>query len=270
MLPTPSPEPADTPATDGPPAHATVPERTGVSASPGSRTARLLTAAAVLGVLTGTVAGYTVQYDRPPTPLPPLSRPELHHPAPAASAGGRPATLPADQDPPPRTEGDLRELLLQRPEGAASVPGRPDGERLTQLAYAHEFTQAGHEFTLLIRHAFRRAAGVDWVTGERHVTVRLVQFDDSEWPNAAQYLNGRQQSVGADPEVGDNGLRIPGTATGSVHVHRKPVLMDARPIHRAQALARRGDTVVDIRVSDTEPIAARTVMSLAERQLERL
>ncbi|MEV8534780.1 hypothetical protein [Streptomyces sp. NPDC051211] len=49
------------------------------------RTVALIAAAAVLGVLAGTVTGYAVQLDRAPTPLPPLAQQHLPAPKPVAA-----------------------------------------------------------------------------------------------------------------------------------------------------------------------------------------
>src|SRR5262245_24774374 len=70
------------------------------------RTLLLIATAAVLGVVAGTVTGYAVQSDRPPTPLRPLAQPLAA--APVAAAGpARPNGRGVDVHRWHRTDGDL-------------------------------------------------------------------------------------------------------------------------------------------------------------------
>ncbi|WP_241027683.1 hypothetical protein [Streptomyces verrucosisporus] len=66
----------------------------GTAAPRRGRTALLLACAALLGTVGGLAGGYTVQADRAPTPLPPLSQAELSYPK---------KPLPEDEAPEPLT-----------------------------------------------------------------------------------------------------------------------------------------------------------------------
>ncbi|WP_241826883.1 hypothetical protein [Streptomyces graminilatus] len=233
---------------------------------PGRRTALLIAGAAVLGLVAGTCVGYLVQADRAPTPLPPLSQPVL------AQAGGEgPEPLSAAQDRGLRTEGDLRKLLLRKPAGskAADWLERTDGW-LDFPAYLGDFTNPGDRFRRTADDEFRRAAVVGWESGRSlTVEIRLVQFRQDNKPAAADSSDEHQRW--ADYQEGTDSWGIPGTGSGRAYVHTRPHTEPGyEPQYSAEAHASRGDVAMEIWIYDSKPIPKKTIMDLAERQMERL
>ncbi|MFJ5549951.1 hypothetical protein [Streptomyces sp. NPDC093225] len=232
------------------------------------RTALLIAAAAVLGVVAGTATGYAVQYDREPTPLPPLAQPGLRYAAPQPpTAATTVRSVNANRW--HATEGDLRELLLRAPKGAVTV-----GPAYVPVdTYATEFEDAGYMLAHLLERDVRRIASTEWlVDGRRSVNVRLVQFRDYE---AAEDHQESQSLYMSDEEHADNsGRAVRGVSqsNGLAWVYSEPKTKPGYlPMRYGRALARRGNVVLDIWVSDNRgTIAEWDVISLAERQLELL
>ncbi|GHH90923.1 hypothetical protein [Streptomyces capillispiralis] len=250
-----APEPSDTP--DAEPVAPDLPAK-----RRRGRTVALICAAAVLGLVAGTCTGYLVQADREPTPLPPLSQPVL----PQAKGEG-PAPLSAAQDRRVKTEGDLRELLLDKPRGAKRTEGS-DGW-LDLAAYADRFEKPDVAFGELVQDRFRRAAVTGWEVGDDYsVDICLVQYRQEEAASAAEVaLEGQYWP---EQERHDS-WPIPGTGEGRAYVLAEPETEDGYlPLYGAEAHAARGDVVMEIYVYGTKPVPKKMIMSLAERQMERL
>ncbi|MFC3573218.1 hypothetical protein ACFOZ0_07980 [Streptomyces yaanensis] len=229
------------------------------------RTALLIAAAAVLGVVAGTCAGYVVQAGREPTALPPLSQPVL-----AQAKGKGPEPLSAAQDRRLRTDGDLRKLLLKRPSGARDLPYPQGRDGWMNLAeYAEDFSRPDGAFKHEISNEFRRAAVTGWRVGSTyHVEVRLVQYRQEEQLGAAESAENAHYWAGN--KGGTDSLAIPGTGDGMVYVHTRPETEFGVPLYSAEAHARRGDIALEIWVYDTKPIPKEKIMDLAKRQVGRL
>lgn len=230
------------------------------------RTALILAVAAVVGVLAGGGVGYKIQHDRPPTALPPLTGPELVRPK---GAGPELAPLPVGQDRAAVYDGDLLKLLVPTPR----TKGTKEAERkwLTLSDYASDFTKPEAVFTILAGNDFRRAAVATWVnTASRTVVdVELVQFRDQADAYASRWF-GDQESYPATSAQYRSGVHIPGTVDGQVWGSGMPDSgSDVFP-YSGGSLARVGNIVVDVEVNSEHPVAAKTVMSLIEQQLERL
>lgn len=229
------------------------------------RTALLIAAAAVLGVIAGTCTGYVVQAGRKPTALPPLSQPAF-----AQARGKAPEPLSAAQDRRLRTDGDLRKLLLKRPSGAQD-PLFAEGHDgwMNAAVYAEQFTKPDGAFTDEMNNEFRRAATTSWRVGSTyHVSVILVQYRQEETLAAAEAAdNGHYW---ADKGSGTRSWAIPGTGDGRAYVHTKPTSESGVPVYSAEAHAWRGDIAVEIWVYDMKPIPKEKIMDLATRQMERL
>ncbi|WP_234439766.1 hypothetical protein [Streptomyces bicolor] len=247
------------------PGHAEVPEaRAAARPRRRGRTALLISAAAVIGLVGGTCAGYLVQADRAPTKLPPLSQPTLKQ-----SAGEAPEPLSAARDRRVKTDGDLRKLLLKKPAGAKDAQWLEGLDGWMDLAgYAGTFEGADQIFANLVSDEFRRAAVTGWQSGSSTVEIRLVQF--------------RQEEAVAADDIGDKNLYwgenasteswpVPGTGDGMAHVHSEPETeVGYMPLYSADAYAWRGDIAMEIWVYDSKPITKKRIMDLAERQMERL
>jgi hypothetical protein len=237
------------------------------------RTGLLTVAAAVLGVLAGAGTGYQIQYQRPYTPLPSLAQPELKQPkAPAAKT----APLTAAEDTLVSTNGDLRKLLVARPKGAKDwiIPAGDDGW-VSLYDYAATFDDPKHMFSELAENGFRRIADATWSVGSHgdytDTEVRLVQFRDETGTYAQTHFADQTSYMSGTDYAGNNGTLIPDSVDGYVWVYSKPTTKAGYlPQYQARALARQGDIVMDIWIDSEKPLSGKAVMSLAERQLERL
>ncbi|CAL9519352.1 hypothetical protein [Streptomyces sp. Tu 3180] len=228
-------------------------------------TALLIGTAALCGLVAGACAGYLVQADRAPTKLPPLSQPVLPR-----ATGPAPEPLSAARDRRVRTDGDLRELLLKKPAGAREADwlSTSDGW-LDMSAYADSFTEPGEKFSSLVSDEFRRAAAVGWEDGPHQVEIRLVQFRQEDSLAAVDTVGNHQGWAERDPDAESWG--IPGTGDGTAYVHPRPYTEPGyEPQYRAEAHAWRGDVAMEIWVYGDRPIPKKTIMDLAERQMERL
>lgn len=221
----------------------------------------MIAGAAALGVVAGTCTGYLVQADREPTRLPPLSQPVLEQ-----GGGPGPEPLSAAQDRKLRTDGDLRKLLLKKPRGAKDVDW-VDADGWQDLAgYAATFGKPRWAFPELIGKEFRRVAVTGWrVGGTQTVEIRLVQFRQEETMAADESSAEGQSWVEREDDV--ESWSIPGTGEGMAYVH---AAADGLPFHRAEAHAWRGDIAMEVWVNDTKPISKKTIMDVAERQMEQL
>ncbi len=239
------------------PAVAPAPRRRG-------RTAMLIAAAAVLGLVGGTCTGYLVQAEREPTKLPSLSQPELKQ-----AKGEGPDPLPAAQDRKVRTDGDLRKLLVKRPKGTKDVTSEFVGDGWMELPdFADTYEEPAEAFSDQLRSEFRRTAVTYWESGQQITEIRLAQFRHEESLMAAE-LTDRQLSFTEESDV--DSWPLPGTADGMVYVLKEPEREPGYlPLYEARAFAYRGDIALEIWVLDTKPVPKKTIMSLAERQMERL
>ncbi|WP_345942809.1 hypothetical protein [Streptomyces sp. SID486] len=270
------PEPAG-PVPGGPPAAPAPPVADGSPGGPADtghpeprrarrgRTPLLVAGAAVLGLIAGTCAGYLVQAGRGPTPLPPLSQPDL-----ARGTGKPPEPLSAAQDHRVRTDGDLRRLLLPKPADARAddlAPGTDGWLDLTQLAETYNQPARGYGWQL--SREFRRAAVTAWrENGTRTVRIRLLQYRQEEVLGASDAAEDAYYwaAIGDDTDS----WPVPGTGDGMAYVHTAPEHDFDAKVYSAEAHAWRGDIAMQIYVYDTEPVAKKTILGLAERQMERL
>jgi hypothetical protein len=230
------------------------------------RTTLLISAAALLGLVAGTCAGYLVQADREPTALPPLSQSSLKR-----AEGEGPEPLSAARDPQVRTDGDLRELLLDKPRGTRELPLRGEVDGWLDLAgLAGYYEKPAGAFADLVEGEFRRAAVTGWAEGSTGVVeIRLVQFHQEEQLGAADFADGAYYWTGRDADT--DGWPIPGTGDGMAYVHNTPRAEPGyQPFYAAEAFAWRGDIMMAIWVSDTRPLSKKKIMGLARRQMERL
>lgn len=229
------------------------------------RTAVLIAAAAVLGVVAGTCTGYLIQADRDPTPLPSLSQPVL-----AQAEGDGPEPLSAAQDRRVRTDGDLRKLLVKKPAGTRTAAWLSSVDGWLSLpAYANTYVKPGEAFGEAVGFEFRRAVSTGWTKGQADFEVRLVQYRQQEVLGASEVTSGNQ--YWAADESRTRSWSLPGSENGMVYVHDKPETKPGYlPQYYAEAYAWRGDIAVMVWIYDTKPVPKKTIMDLAERQMERL
>ncbi|MFJ2651264.1 hypothetical protein ACIO1C_31650 [Streptomyces sp. NPDC087420] len=232
------------------------------------RTTLIVGVAALLGVVAGTATGYTIQADRAPTALPPLSQQGLAYPAKALPAGTKVTPLYEAEDSRVRTDGDLRKLLLRRPPGVREAPQDYIADGWSPLAfYTSVADLPSTTFGYLAGLDFRRVASTSWDQARDHMTnIDLVQFRSG--PNmGAKDLFADQTAY--SESLGGMGEAIRNSVAGYYWVFEADHEPGFLP-HHARALAQRGDVVVDINIFDSKPIAATEIRDLAERQLERL
>ncbi len=230
------------------------------------RTTLLIAGAVVLGLVAGTCAGYLVQADREPTKLPSLSQPTMPQ-----AKGPAPEPLPATRDRQVKTDGDLRKLLLTKPKGTkdASWLEGQDGW-LDLAAYADSYEKPKEIFGDLVGNEFRRVAVTGWEAGGSYtVELRLVQFRQEETVAAADYCDNGQ--YWAEKAGSTDSWPVAGTGTGMAYVHHKPQTEAGYlPLYSAEAHAWRGDIAMEVWIYGSRVIPKKTIMDLAERQMERL
>ena len=252
--PDPVPDTDPTPQTPAPP-------------RPRRRTTLLLAAAVVLGVVGGAGAGYAVQANRPPTPLPPLVAVRPHYPAERLDAKAAAAAEPA----PLAIDGDLRKLLIAKPKGAKEwdfMPAQDGWMPIDDMALMRG--DPAQVFEDLLRTGFRRAAMVSWREEDVHVRVRLIQYRVDK---AATVINAvkdaRQCGIWDQPCT----IRpIPGTNSGVAYVALKSQTYtnsDER-YFLGIAAARRGDVLMWIEIHSPKKVALSHLMDLAKSQWGKL
>ncbi|MEV6261238.1 hypothetical protein AB0M42_10875 [Streptomyces sp. NPDC051784] len=262
--------PTDEPVAPGPPAEGPdAPARR----RPRGRTAVIIAAAALLGISGGTAVGYGIQAQRPPTPLPALSQAELAYPAKSLPADKVPAPLPASRDHQVKTDGDLRKLLLDRPEGWSENKDADwlDDGWMTVGALARDYNEQSSMFEYFLESDIRRVAGAAWKKGEhREATITLAQFSAGTEAMAEDYAAGQRSYMAGDDYAGNEGERVKGSGEGRYYVYdadRRPGYL---PSYQARAVMHRGDIMIEINLFDTRPISKKDIRTLAERQLERV
>ncbi|MFC8825035.1 hypothetical protein ACFT9I_06710 [Streptomyces sp. NPDC057137] len=235
----------------------------------GRRTTALIAGAAVLGVLAGAVTGYAVQYQREPTPLPPLAQADPLMSV-VLPADGKTTARSLSANRWDKTDGDLRELLLKKPEGART---EKKAGWLDLSEFSAGFERPDDIFEDLAKTDFRRAATVGWSEGGAiYVTITIVQFRDDRSLEASAFATNQQQYMGDADWAGNKGSAISGSGSGRTWVFDEP---DRRPgyepYYQARAVAFRGDIVMDIRYDNNRgPVPKKAFEALAKRQLELL
>ncbi|MFF7094130.1 hypothetical protein ACFY9A_17275 [Streptomyces rubradiris] len=253
--------PADTGAPDGPAG----PDGSG--SEPVRRRGRmpaLLAGAVVLGLISGLCAGYLIQAGREPTKLPPLSQPRLEQ-----AAGEASAPLSVARDRKVKTDGDLRRLLLKKPDGARAAGAMAESGWMSLAQLAETYNNPAGGYGWLLEEEFRRAAAVAWIEGgTRFVEVRLLQFRQEEVLGARDEAEDSYGWAGRDSDA--ESWEIPGTGDGKAYTYRMPRPRDGVKVYQARAHAWRGDVSVQVWINDTKPIPKKAIMDLAKRQMERL
>lgn len=261
--------PPQPPEADGPP---TVPEPAAGEPQrrPRGRTPLIIASAALLGIVAGVATGYTVQAERPPTPLPPLSQAALSYPDEHLPAGKH---QPGPHDRALKTDGDLRKLLIEKPKGARTPLADPSPDGWVPLStYVREYEHPDAVFRDFASWDIRRVAGADWETGRyREVSIRLVQFHDHLEANARVHAAGQQTYMSGEEYAGANGHPLRGPGDGLYWVDEAPRRTPGYlPAYDNRAIASRGDIMMDIQVYDVRPVDEEDIRELAERQWGRL
>lgn len=232
------------------------------------RTTLLITGAAALGVLAGTITGYAVQYHREPTALPPLAQQKLVTPK-ALAPNDTTTNKTINGNRWHKTDDDLSKLLIEAPGGA-----KVDGAGYDSLDFfSVDFERPEAAFRNLATSGIRRMASTAWSEGDRvFVEVNLLQFND--FSGADDYQKDQSRYMPEKKFAGNQGVSIPGISDDLGHVwvdsevEEKPGYY---PVREGRAIARRGDIVLDIfYVENRGKVSESDVLELAKRQLERL
>ncbi|MFJ8658531.1 hypothetical protein [Streptomyces sp. NPDC093795] len=231
------------------------------------RTAGLIAVAAIIGLVGGTAVGYGIQADREPTPLPALNQQAPAYPKPLPK-GQEPEPLSAAEDRQVKANGDLRKLLVPRPKGA-----RADGEDgwLSLSEYVGSYNRPAGALEDQLGLGVQRVASRSWLSGEhRSVTIDLIQFRPGSMIGALEFVESQQRIVSGEDRADSDGMTLEGSGNGRYFlypVQRKAGYLD---LYEARAYVQRGDIAIEILLFDTRKIAEKDIVSLAERQLERL
>lgn len=222
----------------------------------------------MLGVVTGTVTGYAVQYGRPPTPLPPLARQDLATPAPlAANDATTDRTINANRW--DKADEDLAKKLLDAPAGAKDAES---GYESPDEFAAHYYESPERGFTSLVDDKVRRIATASWKEGEdTYVDVRLLQFRDRD--GADGWRKGQSTYMRQDDFAGNDGYALAGVPTdfGRAWLGKTKQKPGYLPIRTGRVLVRRGDIVMDVGiVNERGDLSEGEIDDLAKKQLERL
>jgi hypothetical protein len=237
---------------------------------PRGRTALIVAGAAALGVLAGTVTGYAVQYQRQPTPLGPLAQQDL----------AESKTAPADKNTTARTvsanrwdeksDGDLRRLLVAKPDAAKSEE-QPAWQDLLLASADYEHPEGA--FRQFLRNGFRRSATTSWsLDGKVYVTVMLTQFRDDTAVVSKDYARHQQAYMPEEDYAGNYGKPIPGNDNGHTYVFDKPHTKTGyEPLYEGRAMAWRNGVFMEIQYENNSgPVSEPALQTLAKQQLERL
>ena len=248
-------EPADS-AADQPPQ--SKPRRRG-------RTALLMAAAVVLGVLGGGAAGYAGQAARKPTPLPPLSAPQPRYPAARVAV----PALPPSQDDMVRTDGDLTKLLLPTPKGASLPDGVSSFDSWQTIAqFSEGYQEPAGEFAWLADHEFRRAALANWDQGSTSVMVQLVQFSHADDFNSLAMI--QNESSYSKSWTGSASVRLPGSNSGMIFPGVARHGSSGSTFYEGRGYAVHGDIAVELYVDTSGKVSEQTLQAILQEQLERL
>ncbi|MET9364077.1 hypothetical protein ABZX93_24635 [Streptomyces sp. NPDC006632] len=264
---TPVPGPSDPAAVEG---DVTGPAAQAPGRRPRGRVVRLIAAAAVLGVVAGTVTGYVVQYQRQPTPLAPLARQDLAESRTTPAGKNTTARTVSANRWDEKSDGDLRRLLVPKPDAAKSEE-KPRWEDLVGMAALFEHPDAG--FTGTLRDGFRRRARTSWsLDGHAYVTVVLTQFHDDDAVPSKRYVQEQQDYLPDKKYAGNPGKPIPGNTEGRTYVFDKPNTEPGyKPMYEGVAYAWRDGIVMEIEYDDfSGAVPESALQALAKQQLERL
>jgi hypothetical protein len=226
-------------------------------------TGKLLLAALLVGPLLGGSVGYAVQAARPATPLPELPVTAPQYPtAPADEKAVADGTLK-----PLEIDGDLRKLLIAKPDGAEVWNNNGRGDDTSWISAgekAMSYGNADNFFRRLLRTGFRRDAIVTWKKGDVRWRVELIQYQSDKAGEAETLALERDDSGASTP--------LPGTISGTYATpsEAQTYAESTEKYYYGEALARRGDLVMVISVYSPTQVNADELKDVAKRQWERL
>lgn len=231
------------------------------------RTALLIAGAAALGVLAGTITGYAIQYDREPTPLPPLAQQTMAAPKPQAmNETTTHRSINANRW--HKADEDLAKKLVEVPGGTQnSVSGAVAPDAFS----ADYFVDPADGLGPIGRHA-KSIASARWSKNDRDfVEITLIRYRDRL--GADDYYSGVVQYMPEKNYAGNNGKDFAGVPGDFGHMwiselSEKP---GYHPVRQGRVLVRRGDIVMLVEWTNNRgDIDEKALVELAQRQMERL
>ncbi|MEV4559855.1 hypothetical protein AB0K51_23070 [Kitasatospora sp. NPDC049285] len=225
-------------------------------------TGTLFLVAVLAGPVLGGTVGYAIQAARPATPLPRIAAPKLSYPADRVD----PAVVAAAAPQPLNIDGDLRELLLKRPDGTEEwKENAGDGGWMTTADTAESYGESQRIFKQLLANGFRRSAVVAWKAGDVEYRIRLVQYAPDSADNAITAANDYRAG---NTKVG----KLAGNPDSVVAVLDDPLHYadSTEKYYYGQVLARKGTVVMNVEVYAKNPVDRAQLEDLAKRQWERL
>ncbi|MFJ5926808.1 hypothetical protein ACIQF6_29865 [Kitasatospora sp. NPDC092948] len=217
--------------------------------------------AVLAGPVIGAVVGYGIQAARPATPLPELVAPKLSYSAERIDAKALAAAGPQ----PLNIDGDLRDLLIKRPDGAKEMlEGEGDGW-MSVADQAETYGDSAQAFGDLLRSGFRRQAVVAWYADDNtQYWVNLHQFTSESADQTilamSPYSSGKETS------------KIPGNDDSLVLISKEPTTYarSTEQYYWGEALARKGTVLMSVSVQSKNPVDRAQLEDIAKRQWERL
>ncbi|MFD7643887.1 hypothetical protein ACFV4P_24895 [Kitasatospora sp. NPDC059795] len=223
-------------------------------------TALFLTAV-VAGPVIGGVVGYGIQASRPATPLPKLAAPKLTYSAERIDAKALAASGPQ----PLNIDGDLRDLLIKRPDNTTDENDGDGDGWLTAADISETFGDSAWEMNDLLSNGFRRAAQVSWSSNNVKYRVNLIQY----MPENVNKVAGAMLPRRSDLDLS----KIPGNSDSLLMVSNKPskYARSNEQYYWAGALARKGTVLMSIEVfSKNNQVDRSQLEDIAKRQWERI
>ncbi|PJN21722.1 hypothetical protein [Kitasatospora sp. CB02891] len=220
----------------------------------------MLLIAVVAGPVIGGAIGYGIQAARPATPLPELVAPKLTYSAERVD----PKALAAAGPQPLNIDGDLRELLIKRPDGSKDLLlGDGDGW-MTADDQAETFGDSAEAFNNLLSSGFRRQAAVGWSVDDTQYRVNLMQYKPESAAGAISAMVSRTSGMDLS--------KIPGNDDSMIMVAQEATTYarSTEKYYWAEALARKGTVLMFVSVHSKNPVDRSQLEDIAKRQWERL
>lgn len=224
--------------------------------------------AVVAGAVIGAGAGYGVQAQRPPTPLPPLAQPQPKQPR--LSAGATLPPLPASQDEQVAFDTNLAGFLLPLPKGAKDITAEFGGTMPTFLDYSENaYSGPSGGFNFLNSARVMSISQRSWL--QNHVQVWDVLFRYSDALGTSQASSEvNQDAINAAPEEGEPiTTSMTNWGEGSIAVYPHPHA-SAHGDYQGFAAASHGDIEMYIVVDSDRPVTTSLMENLGNEQWGRL
>ncbi|MFF0389788.1 hypothetical protein ACFYS8_14005 [Kitasatospora sp. NPDC004615] len=215
--------------------------------------------AVVAGPVIGGVIGYGIQASRPATPLPELAAVKLSYPAERIDAKALAAAGPQ----PLNIDGDLRELLIKRPDGTEDDSMGSNGW-MSAADVARTFGNSAEQFSTLLSGGFRRQANVSWISGDVKYRVSLRQYRPESVHEVMSGMSPRRSDLSLSKFAGND--------ESMVMVSTKPYkyARSSEEYYWGGAVARKGTVLMSIEVFAKNPVDRSQLEDIAKRQWERL